>query len=155
VQSTHKISGTAARGFADYLTASARRGDYYVGGELEGEGGLWHGAPDALAELGLDADRSVRKTDLVTSMEGRSPRTGEPIRRVGGDGSLVAGVDMTFSAPKSVSALWAEHRPRRPPSNRRGHLPVSHRGSTIQEQDKVHCLRGESVLLPDRSEFST
>jgi len=40
-------------------------------------------------------------------MEGRSPRSGEQIRRVGGDGSRVAGVDLTFSAPKSVSALWA------------------------------------------------
>ena len=122
MQSTHKISGTAARGFADYLTASARRGDYYVGGELEGEGGAWHGAPDALAELGVEPDGSVRKTDLVTLMDGRSPRTGEPIRRVGGDGSRVAGVDMTFSAPKSVSALWAVSDP-----YRRAQIEVAHR----------------------------
>jgi conjugative relaxase-like TrwC/TraI family protein len=32
---------------------------------------------------------------------------GTQLRRAGGDGSRVAGVDVTFSAPKSVSALWA------------------------------------------------
>jgi conjugative relaxase-like TrwC/TraI family protein len=122
VQSTHKISGAAAAGFAAYLTASARRGDYYVGGELEGEGGAWHGSPDALDELGLDPEQPVRRPELVALMDGRSPRTGEPIRRVGGDGSRVAGVDLTFSAPKSVSALWAVSGP-----YRRAQIEVAHR----------------------------
>ena len=122
VQSTHKISGAAAAGFAAYLTTSASRGDYYVGGELEGEGGVWHGSPDALAELGLDPTQPVNRLELVTLMGGRSPRTGEPIRRVGGDGSRVAGVDLTFSAPKSVSALWAVSGP-----YRRAQLEVAHR----------------------------
>ena len=107
MQSTHKIAGTAAAGFAAYLTTSASRGDYYVGGELEGDGGTWHGSPDALGELGLDPARPVGRSELVALMEGRSPATGEPLRRVGGDGSRVAGIDATFSAPKSVSALWA------------------------------------------------
>jgi conjugative relaxase-like TrwC/TraI family protein len=122
VQSTHKISGAAAAGFAAYLTASARRGDYYVGGELEGEGGAWHGSPDALDELGLDPMQPVRRSELVAMIDGRSPRTGEPIRRVGGDGSRVAGVDLTFSAPKSVSALWAVSGP-----YRRAQIEVAHR----------------------------
>ena len=39
-------------------------------------------------------------------MEGRHPGTGEPLRRVGGR-SKVAAFDLTFSAPKSVSVLFA------------------------------------------------
>jgi conjugative relaxase-like TrwC/TraI family protein len=120
--STHKIQGSAARGYAAYLTASAQRGDYYVGGELEGEGGYWHGSPVALGELGLDPGRAVRRGELVALMEGRSPRTGDPVRRVGGDGSRVAGIDVTFSAPKSVSALWAVSS-----SYRRAQIEVAHR----------------------------
>ncbi len=59
MQSTHKITGSAAAGFAAYLTTSASRGDYYVGGELEGDGGAWHGSPEALGELGLDPTQTV------------------------------------------------------------------------------------------------
>jgi conjugative relaxase-like TrwC/TraI family protein len=132
VQSTHKISGAAAAGFAAYLTASARRGDYYVGGELEGEGGSWHGSPDALDELGLDPEQPVRRSELVALMDGRSPRTGEPIRRVGGDGSRVAGVDLTFSAPKSVSALWAVSGP-----YRRAQIEVAHRRAVASALGRV------------------
>lgn len=114
MQSTHKISGDAAAGFAAYLTAgSASRGDYYAGGVADGEAGRWHGSARALAELGLEWGGVVERDDLVALMEGRSPRSGEQIRRVGGDGSRVAGVDLTFSAPKSVSALWAVSSPYR------------------------------------------
>ena len=132
MQSTHKISGAAAAGFAAYLTASANRGDYYVGGELEGEGGAWHGSPEALDELGLDPAQRVRRSELVTLMDGRSPRTGEPIRRVGGDGSRVAGVDLTFSAPKSVSALWAVSGP-----YRRAQIEVAHRRAVASALARV------------------
>ena len=96
--------------------------DYYVGGELEGNGGAWHGSPDALGELGLDPTRPVGRSELVALMEGRSPATGMPLRRVGGDGSRVAGIDATFSAPKSVSAVWAVSDP-----YRRAQIEVAHR----------------------------
>ena len=65
-------------------------------------------------------------------MEGRSPRTGEPIRRVGGDGSRVAGVDLTFSAPKSVSALWAVSGP-----YRRAQIEVAHRRAVASALARV------------------
>jgi len=96
--STHKIPGSAAGGFAAYLTASAQRGDYYVGGEIEGDGGVWHGSPEALGELGLDPSGRVRRSELLALMDGRSPRSGEVIRSVGAGGSRVAGIDVTFSA---------------------------------------------------------
>lgn len=152
VQSTHKISGAAAAGFAAYLTASARRGDYYVGGELEGEGGSWHGSPDALDALGLDPERPVRRSELVGLMDGRSPRTGEPIRRVGGDGSRVAGVDLTFSAPKSVSALWAVSGP-----YRRAQIEVAHRRAVasalarVEREVPLLRRREDGVLRHERA----
>jgi conjugative relaxase-like TrwC/TraI family protein len=132
VQSTHKIAGSAAAGFAAYLTTSASRGDYYVGGELEGHGGVWHGSPDALDELGLDPAQPVRRSELVALMGGRSPATGEPVRRVGGDGSRVAGIDATFSAPKSVSALWAVSGP-----YRRAQIEVAHRKAVASAVGRI------------------
>ncbi len=66
--------------------------------------------------------RRLRRSELVALMDGRSPATGEPLRRVGGDGSRVAGIDATFSAPKSVSALWAVSGP-----YRRAQIEVAHR----------------------------
>jgi conjugative relaxase-like TrwC/TraI family protein len=127
VQTTHKIGGDAASGFAAYLT-SEMRGDYYLsdGGNSDddrqseegqtpggGRAGRWHGSSDALAKLGLSSDRPVERSELLTLMRGVSPRTGEPIRAAGGNGTRVAGVDLTFSAPKTVSALWAVSDPYR------------------------------------------
>ena len=132
VQSTHKIAGAAAAGFATYLTASASRGDYYVGGELEGDGGSWHGSTDALGELGLDPSQPVSRQELVTLMQGRSPATGKPLRRVGGDGSRVAGIDATFSAPKSVSALWAVSD-----RYRRAQIEVAHRKAVASAVSRI------------------
>ncbi len=40
-------------------------------------------------------------------MDVRRPDTGEALRRVGATGEAVAALDATFSAPKSVSAVWA------------------------------------------------
>jgi conjugative relaxase-like TrwC/TraI family protein len=130
--STHKIPGSAAGGFAAYLTASAQRGDYYVGGELEGDGGAWHGSLEALDELGLDPARAVRRSELMALMDGRSPRTGDVIRSVGAGGSRVAGIDVTFSAPKSVSALWAVSDP-----YRRAQIEVAHRKAVASALARV------------------
>jgi conjugative relaxase-like TrwC/TraI family protein len=118
MQTTHKISGDSAAGYATYLTSASDRGDYYTGSD-EGETGggaalapsRWHGSPALLAELGLSPDRTVGREDLASLMRGVSPADGRELRRAGGDGSRVAGIDMTFSAPKSVSALWAVSAP--------------------------------------------
>jgi hypothetical protein len=61
MQSTHKISGDAAGGFATYLTDSRGRGDYYVGGEADGESGRWQGSPEALRALGLEPGGRVER----------------------------------------------------------------------------------------------
>jgi hypothetical protein len=117
MQSTHKIAGKDAGGYATYLTSESERGDYYVDPqdeEGEGAAGEWHGSPSVLASLGLSSDRPVERDQLVALMNGEAPNDGRKIRPAGGNGTKVAGVDMTFSAPKDVSALWAassgEHR---------------------------------------------
>jgi conjugative relaxase-like TrwC/TraI family protein len=115
MQTTHKISGGSATGYAAYVTSASDRGDYYTPTDA-GEQQLltpsrWHGSPALLAQLGLSTDRPVEREDLAALMGGVSPRDGHELRRAGGDGTRVAGVDLTFSAPKSVSALWAVSSP--------------------------------------------
>jgi len=69
---------------------------------------------------------------LVAVMEGRDPRSGAAIRPVGGDGSRVAGVDLTFSAPKSVSTLWAVSG-----AYRRAQIEAAHRGAVASATARV------------------
>ena len=76
--------------------------DYYTGvGEAPGQ---WLGS--GAAELGLSGALSAE--DLRALMDGRDPRTGETLL-AGGPGRprSVPGFDLTFSAPKSVSLLFA------------------------------------------------
>ena len=76
------------------------RDDYYSGrGESPGR---WSGAGARALDLGGRVDDD----GFMALMEGRDPRTGEQLRRVGGR-SKVAAFDLTFSAPKSVSVLFA------------------------------------------------
>jgi conjugative relaxase-like TrwC/TraI family protein len=132
MQSTHKIAGGDAEGFADYLTSVSSRGDYYLDREREGGEGRWHGSPAALGELGLSSERPVGRGQLLSLMRGVSPRTGQAIRKAGGNGTLVAGVDMTFSAPKSVSALWAVSD-----AYRRAQIEAAHRDAVASALARV------------------
>jgi conjugative relaxase-like TrwC/TraI family protein len=76
------------------------RDDYYSGrGESPGR---WTGA-------GAETLRLAGRVDddgFMALMDGRDPGTGERLKRVGGR-SKVAALDLTFSAPKSVSVLFA------------------------------------------------
>jgi conjugative relaxase-like TrwC/TraI family protein len=160
MQTTHKISGDAASGFAAYLTESRGRGDYYVGGDADGETGRWQGSAAALGSLGLAPDAPVERDALVSLMNGRHPVTADAIRPVGGDGSRVAGIDLTFSAPKSVSALWAVSGP-----YRRAQIEAAHRGAITSAMARVErevdlvrrrergVLRWESARSLVRAEF--
>lgn len=101
--------------YAKYLTSTATRGDYYT---RDGESdqpvpSRWHGSPDLLRSLGLDAEEPVQRGDLRAVMQGFSPLTGEPLRPAGSNGTRVAGVELMFAPPKSVSALWAVSGPYR------------------------------------------
>lgn len=92
---------TKLRG-AEYLLSSVADGveDYFMGaGEAPG---VWHGA--WAGRLGLDG--VVEPDDLRALVEGRRPGSDEAL--LGGMKEReVKALDLTLSAPKSVSVLWA------------------------------------------------
>jgi conjugative relaxase-like TrwC/TraI family protein len=84
-----------------YLDSVAGGADDYYSGEGESPG-QWTGS--GAAELGLEG--TVERDQLHAVLAARDPRTGETLPQfVRKD--RVPGFDVTFSAPKSVSALWA------------------------------------------------
>ena len=56
--------------------------------------------------MGIEGS-AVEGQDFIALMEGRHPRTGGWLRPEGAGGGRGGGIDLTFSAPKSVSAVWA------------------------------------------------
>jgi conjugative relaxase-like TrwC/TraI family protein len=80
------------------------RDDYYAGrGESPGR---WIGNGSELLRVAGEVD----KRGFAALMDGRHPGTGERLKRLGGR-SKVAAFDLTFSAPKSVSVLFAAGDP--------------------------------------------
>jgi conjugative relaxase-like TrwC/TraI family protein len=143
VQTTHKIAGASATGYATYLTSESDRGDYYIpageedeagtdGGVVDGPQGRWHGSPELLTRLGLSQNEPVQKDQLSALMNGVSPASGEELRRAGANGTRVAGIDLTFSAPKSVSALWAVSGP-----NEREQIEQAHTQAVTSAIERV------------------
>ena len=93
----------------------ADRADYYladlaaelpVPGPWAGrDAGRWIGA--AAGDLGLDHAGPVEATQFRSLLAGRHPGTGRPLPLPPAGGRRVAGFDLTFSAPKSVSVVFA------------------------------------------------
>jgi conjugative relaxase-like TrwC/TraI family protein len=93
---------TAGRYYVDQIAQG--REDYCAG---EGEAsGTWIGS--GARSLGLSD--GVREQGIVRLLEARDPRTGEPLRRPLAHGA-VAGFDLAFRAPKSVSVLFGVAEP--------------------------------------------
>jgi conjugative relaxase-like TrwC/TraI family protein len=93
-----------SRGRLEYYDAQVAAGveDYYTGrGESPGR---WRGS--GARALGLTRRERVRRCEFMALMGGRSPGDGAVLRSVGAR-STVSGFDLTFSAPKSVSLLFA------------------------------------------------
>jgi conjugative relaxase-like TrwC/TraI family protein len=105
VLSSAKIGTGSWRYYTAQVACSAT--EYYLG--IGDERGRWHGR--GLEALGLQAGAEVREAQL----EGLFARALHPVtgQRLGRawrvDG--VTGFDLTLSAPKSVSALWALGKP--------------------------------------------
>ncbi len=105
------IGAAKGGGYARYLegkTVAPERGDYYLTptGEPTQAPGRWIVSPDTLARLGIEGS-TVDGRDFIALMEGRHPQSGRWLRQAGADGSRGGGIDVTFSAPKSVSVSWA------------------------------------------------
>ncbi len=98
--------GKVTSATVSYYTDTVARGieDYYAGrGEAPGQ---WAGSGSAAA--GLEGD--VAAEALARLFDGVHPASGEPLGapyRVRDGADRVTGWDLTFSAPKSVSVLWA------------------------------------------------
>jgi conjugative relaxase-like TrwC/TraI family protein len=111
VVTASSIGAAKGGGYARYLegkTVAPERGDYYLtpGGEPAQAPGRWLASPDTLAQLGIQST-VVDGPDFIALMEGRHPSSGRWLRQAGADGSRGGGIDVTFSAPKSVSVTWA------------------------------------------------
>ncbi len=88
----------AGRYYVDTLAKG--REDYYAGeDDTHGE---WMGGGAALLEL----SGQVGEEGVTRLLKARDPATGEPLRTPLRDGA-VAGFDLTFKAPKSVSIVYA------------------------------------------------
>ena len=85
-----------------YLDKVAEGAEDYYSGEGEAEG-YWLG--DAARDLGLEG--KVEPAQLVAMLTAEDPMSGEPLGLRHVEGGAVPGFDLTFSAPKSVSVLWA------------------------------------------------
>jgi conjugative relaxase-like TrwC/TraI family protein len=103
-----KITRVSAQGYSEYLEGKARAselGDYYLrDGERVEAPGRWAGGASL---FGIDPSRPVAGHELRAMMDVRRPDTDGPLRAAGAGGEAVAALDATFSAPKSVSAVWA------------------------------------------------
>ena len=111
VMTAASIGASKGGGYARYLeskTIEHERGDYYLSptGEPTQAPGQWLATPDTLARLGIEG-AGIEGRDFIALMEGKHPRSGRWLRRAGANGSRAGGIDLTFSAPKSVSAVWA------------------------------------------------
>ncbi len=110
--SASSIGAGRGGGYARYLegkTIAPEQGDYYLtpDGQLTEAPGRWMSDRETLARLAIDPDAPVDGADFIALMEGRDPGTGAWLRPAGSDGSRGGGIDVTFSAPKSVSVVWA------------------------------------------------
>src|SRR5665213_2440571 len=114
--SAASIGAARGGGYARYLeakTVAPERGDYYLtpDGELTQAPGRWLADPETLDRLGVDPVGPVAGGDFISLMEGRHPGTGRFLRPEGAGGGRGGGIDVTFSAPKSVSTVWALAEP--------------------------------------------
>jgi conjugative relaxase-like TrwC/TraI family protein len=114
--SAASIGAAQGGGYARYLegkTVEPERGDYYLTptGEPAQAPGRWLAADETLELLGIAVGEPVRARDFVALMEGRHPHTGGWLRPEGAGGGRGGGIDLTFSAPKSVSVAWALSHP--------------------------------------------
>lgn len=109
--SAQSIKADASSDYARYLeakTVAPARGDYYLGptSEAAQAPGRWHMDAATVERLGI-ADGPIDGKDFVALMEGRHPRNGAWLRQAGAGGGRGGGIDVCFSAPKSVSVVWA------------------------------------------------
>jgi len=112
--------------------------DYYL---RDGEPpGGWAG--EGAARLSLAGP--VTKSEFEAALKGIDPKTGERLAALGGRSQdHAAGWDMTFSAPKSVSVLWALSEARDRPAIESAHRAAVSTATRYLEQTAAWARRGK------------
>jgi conjugative relaxase-like TrwC/TraI family protein len=130
-------NAAAARGVAAYVLEPADAPRAFARRSGDGDGSparanvMWLGTPGALGAFGLERGAEVTREQLEIAVQGQHVESGSQVRRpgrikrvvAGADGGArhdrlgdpvlsvvdgVANLDMTFSAPKSVSVVWCQ-----------------------------------------------
>lgn len=129
--------GKLAQGQQQYYLDTVAKGaeEYYTGAKEAP--GQWHG--DAAARLGLAGEVDA---DTLGAVLGHvHPLTGEPLSN-GRSHPTLAGFDVTFSAPKSVSLLFALGSPEVSNEVRNGHDAAVRDALTVLEDEASFGRRG-------------
>lgn len=121
-----------------YLDTVARGAEEYYTGAKEAPG-QWIGAASRHLGLAGEVDADV----LHHVLEHRDPRTGVPLTRTQG-AARVPGFDATFSAPKSVSLLFALGEPDIADAVRDAHDAAVERALAILEAEAARARRGKA-----------
>src|SRR5881275_2098829 len=116
------------------------REDYYAG---EGEApGAWVGS--GAASLALRGE--VTEGGIALLLDGRDPGSGSQLRRPLASGA-VAGFDLTFRAPKSVSVLFGIGEPERASRLRAAHEAAVGEAMGYLEREACQARRGHAGAL--------
>ncbi len=106
------IGAARGGGYARYLeskTVEPERGDYYLtpDGEMTQAPGRWLADTGDPGEIGDRGRRAGGRRGLHRADGGPPPRHRPVASTRGAGGGRGGGIDVTFSAPKSVSTVWA------------------------------------------------
>jgi conjugative relaxase-like TrwC/TraI family protein len=130
--------GKLVAGAEDYYLSMVAGGreEYYTGtGESPG---TWLGS--GAADLGLDGE--VTPEDLRAILAGVAPGSGTELGLRRRSGTRVAGFDLTFSAPKSISLLYALGSPEQAAAARSAHERAVTEGLAYLERHAASARRG-------------
>jgi conjugative relaxase-like TrwC/TraI family protein len=117
--------------------------EYYTGkgeGEVEADG-EWDGR--GAERLALEGP--VSKAEFESALNGLDPKTGDRLSQVGK--SHAPGWDMTFSAPKSVSVMWALSPPAERTRIEAAHRQAVHAATTHLEDHHAFTRRGKGGAI--------
>ena len=137
------IKGT---GRGEYYLALSREDYYLEGGEPPGH---WYG--EGAKHLGLEGE--INKDEFRNVLSGLSPNGSEKLSQNAGDEDRRSGWDLTFSAPKSVSALWAVSDPATRAKIQELHTNAVQSALTYIEENAAWTRRGKDGVERERSEM--
>ena len=143
------VASISARGNAKAALAyyaHLRQDDYYT---RDGEPpGRWAGRG---AER-LSLQGPVTQSEFALALQGVDPKTGEPLVQHGGKAHAhAAGWDMTFSAPKSVSVLWALSVPQERTAIEAAQRSAVTEATRYLEKEAAWSRRGKGGLIREQA----